>query len=52
MVRLPRDVENAFEEVHIQKIWNVLEDKFSFNVKGWKEEFDMISTNHDRFKDI
>ena len=22
MVRLPRDVENSFEEVHIQKIWN------------------------------
>jgi hypothetical protein len=39
MIRLPRDVENSFEEVHIQKIWNVLEEKFSFNIKGWKEEF-------------
>ena len=39
MVRLPRDVENSFEEVHIQKIWNILEEKFSFNVKGWKEDF-------------
>ena len=39
MVRLPRDVENSFEEVHIQKIWNILEEKFSFNIKGWKEDF-------------
>ena len=39
MVRLPRDVENSFEEVHIQRIWNILEEKFSFNVKGWKEDF-------------
>ena len=39
MVRLPRDVENTFEEGHIQKVWNVLEEKFSFNVKGWKEDF-------------
>lgn len=40
MVRLPRDVENAFEEIHIQKIWNVLDEKFSFNIKVWKEHFD------------
>ena len=39
MVRLPRDVENSFEEIHIQKIWNILEEKFSFNIKGWKEDF-------------
>ena len=38
MVRLPRDVENSFEEIHIQKIWAILEEKFSFNIKGWKEE--------------
>ena len=48
MVRLPRDVENSFEEVHIQKIWNVLEDKFSFNVKGWKEEFNKYLTTQSR----
>ena len=39
MVRLPRDVENSFEEIHIQKILNILEEKFSFNIKGWKEDF-------------
>lgn len=39
MVRLPRDVENAFEEIHIDKIWNFLNEKFSFNTKGWKEDF-------------
>ncbi len=48
MVRLPRDVENSFEEVHIQKIWTVLEDKFSFNVKGWKEEFNKYLTTQSR----
>ena len=48
MVRLPRDVENAFEEVHIQKVWNVLEEKFSFNVKGWKEHFSKYLANQSR----
>lgn len=48
MVRLPRDVENAFEEAHIQKIWFVLEDKFSFNTKAWKEEFNKYLTTQSR----
>jgi hypothetical protein len=48
MVRLPRDIENAFEEIHIQKIWIVLGDKFSFNVKGWKEEFNKYLTTQSR----
>ncbi len=48
MIRLPRDVENSFEEVHIQKIWNVLEEKFSFNIKGWKEDFNKYLLNQSR----
>ena len=48
MVRLPRDVEDAFEEVHIQKVWNVLEEKFSFNVKGWKEDFNKYLASQSR----
>ena len=48
MVRLPRDVENSFEEAHIQKIWNVLEEKFSFNIKGWKEDFNKYLANQSR----
>ncbi len=39
MVRLPKDVENGFEEIHIEKIWSILNEKFSFNIKGWKENF-------------
>ena len=48
MIRLPRDVENSFEEVHIQKIWNVLEEKFSFNIKGWKDDFNKYLTSQSR----
>jgi hypothetical protein len=48
MVRLPRDVENGFEEVHIDKIWNVLEEKFSFNVKGWKDHFNKYLASQSR----
>jgi hypothetical protein len=48
MVGLPRDVENSFEEVHIQKIWNVLEEKFSFNVKAWKEDFNKYMISQSR----
>jgi hypothetical protein len=48
MVRLPRDVDNAFEENHIQKVWNVLEDKFSFNTKVWKEDFNKYLISQSR----
>jgi hypothetical protein len=39
MVRLPRDVENGFEEIHMEKTWHFLTEKFSFNNKGWKDDF-------------
>ncbi len=37
--KMPRDVEDELSPIHIEKIWELLEEKFHFNVKAWKEEF-------------
>jgi hypothetical protein len=36
---LPRDVEDELSSLHIEKVWELLEEKFCFNVKVWKKEF-------------
>ncbi len=43
-VKLPRDVEDQLSTIHIEKVWELLEEKFCFNVKVWKKEF------HDYFQ--
>ena len=42
--KLPRDVEDELSPIHIEKVWELLEEKFCFNVKVWKKEF------HDYFQ--
>lgn len=37
--KLPRDVEEELSPIHIEKVWELLEEKFCFNVKAWKKEF-------------
>ena len=37
--KLPRDIEDELSPVHIEKVWELLEEKFCFNVKAWKKEF-------------
>jgi len=39
MDRLPQDIARQFQEAHIERTWKVLEERFSFNVNGWKAEF-------------
>ena len=54
MAKVPSSVQyirDVFEETDIDKVWNELERRFHFNVKAWKKEFDVVLSNHDRFKD-
>ena len=37
--KLPRVTEEALSYVHMEKVWELLEGKFGFNVKEWKKEF-------------
>jgi len=37
--KLPRDIEDELSPVHIERVWELLEEKFCFNVKAWKKEF-------------
>lgn len=37
--KLPRDVEDELSPVHMAKVWELLEEKFGFNVKAWKKEY-------------
>ena len=37
--KLPRDVENELSAVHMTRIWELLEEKFCFNIKAWKKDF-------------
>ena len=36
---MPRDVEDELSSVHIEKAWELLEEKFCFNVKAWRQEY-------------
>ena len=38
--KLPREVEEELSPPHIEKVWELLEEKFCFNVKVWKKEFE------------
>jgi hypothetical protein len=37
--KLPREVEHEISAVHMVKVWDLLEEKFCFNIKAWKKEF-------------
>lgn len=37
--RLSRDVEDQLSAVHMTKVWELLEEKFCFNIKKWKKEY-------------
>jgi len=37
--KMPRDVEDELSTIHIEKTWELLEEKFCFNVKAWKQEY-------------
>jgi hypothetical protein len=55
MAKVPSQIQyirEVFDVEDIDKVWTELEKRFHFNIQGWKKEFEMISTNHDRFKDI
>ena len=55
MAKVPSQVQyirEVFEVEDIDKVWTELGKRFHFNIKGWKNEFEMMSTNHDRLKDI
>jgi len=55
MAKVPSQVQyirEVFDVEDIDKVWTELGKRFHFNVRGWKKEFEMISINHDRFKDI
>jgi hypothetical protein len=37
--KLSRDVETQLSSVHMGRVWDILQEKFCFNVKAWKKEF-------------
>jgi hypothetical protein len=39
MNRLPGYVKNDLTEAHMDRTWTVLQEKFSFNIQGWKKDF-------------
>ena len=55
MAKVPLSVQyirDVFEVTDIDKVWNELEQRFHFNVKAWKKEFEVVATNSARFKDL
>jgi hypothetical protein len=36
---MPRDVEDELTTIHIEKTWELLEEKFCFNIKAWRQEY-------------
>ena len=55
MAKVPLPVQyirEVFEVEDIDRVWNELERRFHFNIKAWKKEFEVVATNHDRFKDL
>ena len=43
--KMPRDVEDELSVIHIEKAWELLEEKFCFNVKAWKQEYKTFYQN-------
>ena len=37
--KIPREVEQELSRVHIDKTWTLLEEKFCFNVKAWRQDY-------------
>lgn len=37
--KMPRDVEDELSPIHIEKTWELLGEKFCFNVKSWKQDY-------------
>lgn len=37
--KLPRNVEDELSAVHMAKVWELLGEKFCFNIKKWKKEY-------------
>jgi len=37
--KMPREVEDELSGIHVEKTWELLEEKFCFNVKVWKQEY-------------
>jgi hypothetical protein len=40
MIKLSKETENDFSEHHISKVWNELHERFGFNLKYWKAQFE------------
>lgn len=55
MAKVPLSVQyirEVFEIEDIDRVWTELERRFHFNIKEWKKEFEIVASNHDRFKDL
>ena len=55
MAKVPLSVQyirEVFDVEDIDKVWKELERRFHFNIKAWKKEFEVVASNHDRFKDL
>ena len=55
MAKVPLSVQyirDVFEVEDIDQVWNELERRFHFNIKAWKKEFEVVASNHERFKDL
>jgi len=55
MAKVPSSVQyirDVFEVSDIDLVWNELERRFHFNVRAWKEEFEIEAYNDERFKDL
>lgn len=55
MAKVPLTVQyirEVFEVEDIDRVWNELGRRFHFNIKAWKREFEVVATNHNRFKDL
>jgi hypothetical protein len=55
MAKIPLSVQyirEVFDVDDIDKVWNELERRFHFNIKAWKKEFELVASNHNRYKDL
>jgi hypothetical protein len=42
-------IRDVLEIEDFEKVWNLLQEKFHFNVREWKKEFDKVNNRRPRF---
>lgn len=44
--KLNKPISMEFEEADIDKVWSILKERFGFNIKEWKKQFEDYFMRH------